>query len=148
MKHYIIHNLLVVFCDFLEKTYISVSNDDHDDHDDDGSDEPDDESEGDDDGEGSYEIFVKMPSGENITIAVEASNTIDTVKAIVKNMAGIPRKQQRLIFTGEQLEDGRMLSEYNIQHNSSIQLLLGLSGGGIFIELKHYFFTKIILGLF
>ena len=75
-------------------------------------------------------IYVKTITSKTTTCEVESTDTIEKIKSIVEVKEGIPIIQQRLIFSGKQLEDSKTIAEYNIPNGSTINLVLAIKGWG------------------
>ncbi|AYV84766.1 MAG: ubiquitin family protein [Hyperionvirus sp.] len=74
-------------------------------------------------------IFCKTVTGRTITLDVLPTSAVEEVKMLIRRIEGIPLEQQRVVYAGRQLEDGKVIGDYNIQRESTLYLVLRLRGG-------------------
>ena len=74
------------------------------------------------------QIFVRMLSGKTVTLQVEKSDSVASLKQKIEDKEGIKADQQRFVFGGKNLQDNNTLSDYNIQENSTLNLVLHMHG--------------------
>ena len=72
------------------------------------------------------QVFVKTITGKTVTFDLDPNDSVESVKALIHDKEGVPPDQQRLVFGGKQLEDGKTLKDYDIQSESTIHLILRL----------------------
>lgn len=75
------------------------------------------------------QIFIKTLQGRTITLDVDPNDTIQSLKQKIESKENIPVQEQRLIYSGKQLNDTFTLSDYNVQDQSTLHLMLRLKGG-------------------
>ena len=81
---------------------------------------------------GGGQVFVKTPTGQIFECEINPDTTIEDLKNLIQDKGGFPVDEQRLVFAGKQLEDGKRLSDYNILKESTLHLILRMRGGGEF----------------
>ncbi|KAM0935603.1 putative Ubiquitin-like domain-containing protein [Dioscorea sansibarensis] len=87
---------------------------------------------------GMMTIYVKTLTGKSIKLEVEKSDTVWNIKSKISEKEDISIEEQRLVFSGKQLEDDRTLADYEVQAGSTIYLVLRLRGGAAALGLSHH----------
>eukprot|EP00419_Tripos_fusus_P051959 CAMPEP_0172828748 /NCGR_PEP_ID=MMETSP1075-20121228/21052_1 /TAXON_ID=2916 /ORGANISM="Ceratium fusus, Strain PA161109" /LENGTH=300 /DNA_ID=CAMNT_0013670777 /DNA_START=86 /DNA_END=985 /DNA_ORIENTATION=- len=87
-------------------------------------------------------IFVKTLSGQTFDFDVEAFDSVAALQALIEEKEGIPVDRQRIVFAGKQLEAQRTFSDYCIQKESTLHLVIREQGGGSTVPAKGGFVPK------
>ena len=77
---------------------------------------------------GLMQILIKLLTGKTIPLSVRPSDTVDSIKAKIQELEGLPPDKQQLIYGGKQFQDGSILSDYDIWENSTLHLVLKSTG--------------------
>ena len=77
-----------------------------------------------------FQLFVKMQAGNTITLdGITTETSIEAIKEAIEAKDGLPVEEQRLIFSGKQLEDGKIVGDYKIQKENTLHVVLSGIGG-------------------
>ena len=74
------------------------------------------------------QIFIKTLNGKTLTLDAVHNESVGKLKVKIFEKEGVPTEQQRLLFSGKQLEDSRTIGDYNIQKSNTLHLCLRLRG--------------------
>jgi len=81
------------------------------------------------------QVFVTTPSGTTITLEVDSSDSIENVKQKIQDQTFILPEEQRLVFDGKLLQDGRTLADYGIQDEAAIRMLSAIPPAGTVVQI-------------
>uniref|UniRef100_A0AAZ3RF94 Ubiquitin-like protein NEDD8 n=1 Tax=Oncorhynchus tshawytscha TaxID=74940 RepID=A0AAZ3RF94_ONCTS len=77
----------------------------------------------------SWIVILDTLTGKEIEIDIEPTDKVERIKERVEEKEGIPPQQQRLIYSGKQMNDEKTAADYKIQGGSVLHLVLALRGG-------------------